>query len=306
MIYIELNGRIGNHMFQIAAAATLAKKNNCEFAVFCHDKYLLAKPDNCSIYEYIQQFKESIFKDIPILTKIPNNCIRFKQEGSLYKPINYYHNLYLFGTFQSEKYFDSEIVKHQFQIPSNLKERLNQSYGHILNKGVTSINVRRGDYLTRPDEYNITSMDFFKKAINYIGKDTDFLIISDDIKWCKKNFKGANYFFADNNTPLMDLYLQSLCTNNIISNSTFSWWGAWLNENPDKIVIAPKPWYGKALSNILTDDLIPKSWVQIENHMPLIMKFKAIKIIKNREVKSRIKKFIRPVYFKLKKFITLF
>jgi Glycosyl transferase family 11 len=289
MIYIELNGRIGNHLFQIATAATLAKRNNSKFAVVCHEKYLLAEPDNCIIYEYIQQFKNNIFKNIIILTKVPNDCQYFNQEGGLFKPIQYYNNIYLRGTFQSEKYFDQELTRKLFQIPLDLRDSLQQRYGHILVKGVTSINVRRGDYLRRPHEYNIPSMRFFKKAINFVGKDTYFIIISDDIKWCKKKFRGVNYFFADDNTPLEDLYLQSLCKNNIISNSTFSWWGAWLNENPTKIVIVPKPWYGKALSHIPTDDLIPEVWLKIENYMPLIMRI--------RVYKTSIKDFLRPLYY---------
>jgi hypothetical protein len=289
MIYIELNGRIGNYLFQIATAATLAKRNNSKFAVVCHEKYLLAEPDNCSIYKYIQQYKNSIFKNIIILTRVPDDCQYFNQEGALFKPIQYCNNIYLNGTFQSEKYFDAKITRKLFKIPFDLKDNLKQRYGYILAKGVTSINVRRGDYLKLPHEYNITSISFFKKAINYVGKNTCFLITSDDIKWCKKKFKGVNYFFANNSTPLEDLYLQSLCRNNIISNSTFSWWGAWLNENPNKIVIVPKPWYGKALSYIRTDDLIPEGWVQIKNCMPQVMRI--------RIWKYTIKNLLRPIYY---------
>lgn len=278
MIYVELNGRIGNHLFLIATAATLAKNNNSEFAVVCHERYLLAEPDNCTIYEYIQQFKNNIFKNIEVLNKSPEECVFFVQESAQFKPIPYKNNIYLRGTFQSEKYFDKELTKNIFMIPSDLKITLQQRYGHVISMGVTSINVRRGDYLKLPHEYNITSMRFFKKAITHIGKDTCFLIISDDIMWCKKHFKGPNIFFANNNSPLEDLYLQSLCKNNIISNSSFSWWGAWLNENPNKIVIAPKPWYSYTLSHIHTDDLIPQEWVQIENCMTLFMRIKTNKI----------------------------
>ncbi len=137
--------------------------------------------------------------------------------------------------------------------------------------------------------------------MRYIGQETRFLIISDDINWCKKNFKGSNYFFTDNNTALEDLYLQSLCTNNIISNSTFSWWGAWLNENPVKIVIVPKPWYGKEFLHIRTDDLIPEAWIQLDNSMSLPIKLKAIKIMRSRAIKTQIKNILRPIYYSFKK-----
>jgi len=136
-------------------------------------------------------------------------------------------------------------------------------------------------------------MGFFKKAINYVGKDNLFLIISDDITWCKKHFNGINFHFTDNKTPTEDIYLQTLCTNNIISNSTFSWWGAWLNDSPNKIVIVPTPWFSKQLSFNDTNDLIPKNWVQIKNKMPLKMTIKMYEIIITRFCKSRIKEFIR-------------
>jgi len=289
MIYVELNGRIGNYLFQIATAASLAEKNKTDFTVVCHKRYLLAEPDNCTIFEYIQQFSNSIFKNIKVINYQPAFCQYFRQEGAQFNPINYCNNIYLHGTFQSEKYFEHDTTRNLFRIQSELKNSLQQRYGYVLLNDVTSINVRRGDYLKRPNEYNITSKSFFKKAINYIGKDTRFLIISDDIEWCKRQFRGANYFFAENNNPLDDLYLQALCKNNIISNSTFSWWGAWLNENPDKIVIAPKPWYGKTLSNLSTEDLIPQKWIQIENSMSIKMKIRAYKI--------RIKNFLRIIYY---------
>jgi len=295
MVYIELNGRLGNHLFQIATAASLANKNNCEYAVVCHDKYLLSEPDNCTIYEYIQQFKGNFFKNVTILKEIPEEIVAFNQESFLFEQIKYVDNIYLLGTFQSEKFFDPEVVRKQFKIPAELKESLQKKYRHLLSKGVTSINVRRGDYLNRPHEYNITSMGFFKKAINYIGKNNSFLVISDDIEWCKKHFKGKNFYFADNkNTPLEDLFLQTLCENNIISNSTFSWWGAWLNENSNKIVIVPSPWFSKTLAFNRTDDLIPESWIKIKNSMSLNMKIKMYKILAKKFIKSTIEKYIRP------------
>lgn len=294
MIYIELNGRIGNHLFQIATAATLAKKHNTQFAVVCHDKYLLPEPDNCTIYEYIQQYRDTFFKDIQILREVPGQIVPFKQDGALYEPIKYCDNIYLSGTFESEKYFDPEIVRKQFQIPPHIKQSLMNNYGSILAKGATSINVRRGNLLNIPHEYNVASMEFFREAISYIGKDTDFLFISDDINWCKKNFKGSNFHFADkDNSPLNDLYLQSLCNHNIISNSTFSWWGAWLNDKPNKIVIAPTPWFGKAFSYIEVADKIPESWIQLENRMPFSLRFKAWKIMNVTALKLKIKKLLK-------------
>lgn len=290
MVYVELNGRFGNYLFQIATAASLAYKNGSEFAVVCHEKYLL--PDNSTIFEYVQQFRENIFKNISFLTSIPGNCIFFYQEDAFYCPIKYTDRIYLHGTFQSEKYFDRQIVHKLFQIPEDIKHNLLQRYGPILSGNVTSIHIRRGDYLKSPHKYNVASMHYFNKAIREIGKDSLYLIISDDILWCKKHFIGTNFYFADKNSVLEDLYLQSLCSNNIISNSSFSWWGAWLNPNSDKIVIAPKPWYGKSFANIRIDDLIPKSWKQIKNHMNLNLRIRALKI--------RLREKLIPILYSIK------
>lgn len=96
----------------------------------------------------------------------------------------------------------------------------------------------------------------------------------------EKHFKGNNIYFLDNNDPLIDLYAQTLCTDNIISNSTFSWWGAYLNPNPNKKVIYPKPWFGKYAQNNKSDvqDLIPPSWIPIKNKLSFSMWIKAKKL----------------------------
>lgn len=296
MVYMELNGRIGNHLFQIATAATLARQHNTGFAMIAHNKYLLPEPDLCTIREYIKQFESSFFKHITVLDKEPENCVYFKENEFTFRPITYVDNIHLSGSFQSEKYFDLEIVKKYFQIPDDIKNNLLKNYGHILAKGPTSINIRRGNYVKIPHEFNIASLDFFNKAINHIGKDSSFLIISDDLTWCKKNFKGDNFHFAELNTiPLEDLFLQTLCKNNIISNSSFSWWGAWLNDNPEKIVIAPTPWVGKAYSHINTQDLIPERWIQMVNLMPLPLRIRAWYLMNVQPNIDRVIDFIKSI-----------
>ena len=89
-----------------------------------------------------------------------------------------------------EKYFDKPLVKELFSIPADIKEYIYSKFGTILDQGVTSINVRRGDYTKLPHRYAVCSMSYFNKAIDYLGRDKKYLIISDDIEWCKKHFKG--------------------------------------------------------------------------------------------------------------------
>lgn len=128
-----------------------------------------------------------------------------------------------------------------------------------------SIHVRRGDYLKNEfSDYNvIKTMNFYKDAISLIKEkisNPNFYIFSDDIQWCKDNFVGDEYVFIIGNTgkhSYLDMYMMSRCKHNIISNSTFSWWGAWLNNNDKKIVIAPKYWTN---SGIKSADFCPDKW----------------------------------------------
>lgn len=120
-------------------------------------------------------------------------------------------------------------------------------------------------------------MPYFKNAISYFGKDKLYLIISDDIEWCKKNFKGNNFFFSEGESSIVDLYLQTMCNHNIISNSSFSWWGAWLNNNPEKIVIAPKNWFGKQMKDWNLQDLIPSEWERLPNPKDIGLKLKILR-----------------------------
>ena len=103
-------------------------------------------------------------------------------------------------------------------------------------------------------------MSYYKKAMATFDSGSVFLIISDDITWCKKHFRGENFFFVDDEPPIVDLYLQSLCTHNIISNSSFGWWGAWLNPNPEKKIVCPTPWFAPSGMKRDTRDLCPAIW----------------------------------------------
>jgi hypothetical protein len=108
-------------------------------------------------------------------------------------------------------------------------------------------------------------MDYFEAAMKRIPSGTTFVVFSDDINWCRENFSkdDKNILFIEGNLDYEDISLMSLCDHNIISNSTFSWWAAWLNDNPSKIVIAPKNWFGPAYSNLSTEDLYCPGWLVI-------------------------------------------
>jgi len=124
-----------------------------------------------------------------------------------------------------------------------------------------SVHIRRGDYLKFPDIHPTVSLDYYIKAISDIKKRKDIkcvLVFSDDIQWCKTNFYADMIRYAEGLYDYEEMLLMSACTHNIIANSSFSWWGAYLNENPDKIVYAPKIWCGAKANHGWEDIYLPE------------------------------------------------
>lgn len=261
MIYSYLDGRLGNILFLIAAGASHAKKMGVPF------KALTTMPnltDGVTMTEYVKLFQDTILRKVDFIDKFPENTEFYKEPAYYYSYLPQQTNLILRGGFQSEKYFNKELVLSLFEIDPATKAYIQNKYNDVLVKNPVCINVRRGDYLALEYKHPVCRMSFFNKAMSFFPSDTLFLVISDDIEWCKKYFRGSHFFFIDNEPPLVDLYLQSMCSHNIISNSTFSWWGAWLNPNPEKKVIYPDPWFGPFYKKELnTKDLCPEEWIKI-------------------------------------------
>jgi len=238
-------GRLGNQMFQIAATIGLAKRNN-DIAVF-------------NKWEYSKYFKNNINQDL-IISDIRRT---FNERGFHYSPIPYYSGTDLVGYFQSEKYFldCKDSIKHHFDFIDELRDNSIKK-----DRETCSIHVRRGDYLKFPDHHPVQNKEYYSKSIEYMinrGVET-FYVFSDDIDWCRGFFSNYdNIKYVHGNIDIKDLCLMSICKNNIIANSSFSWWGAWLNNNPNKIVIAPYNWFGPSKKDVLTSDLYCPEWVII-------------------------------------------
>lgn len=266
MVYIYLMYRLGNNLFQIAAGASHAKKMAVPFKVLTCFSGRLSPSDDYRLKEYLEPFRKSILRKVDFSDTYPENVNVYNEISFSYNPPPLQEDLILNGFFQSEKYFDEVTVRNLFQIDPETEAYIQQRYGFILRLKPVAINVRRGDYLSLEYKHPVCRMSYFNKAIAHFEDGTPFLIISDDIVWCKKHFKGKNLYFIDDEPPLVDLYLQSMCAHNIISNSTFSWWGAWLNPNPGKKVIYPSPWFGVSVrkkKEYDTKDLCPDSWISV-------------------------------------------
>ena len=262
MLSCVIRGGVGNQMFQIAATYALALNNNdeCAFDMDLKRTYHGVVHQGRIASSYFSSLYKNI-KQLPLEWKSENKYI--EPEGTDYYPIPYKENMMLFGYFQSEKYFEGkgEEIKKLF-IDRDLLLDLKNKYQDILYNSV-SLHVRRGDYIKFPDVHTILGMDYYEQAICYILNRRCYdhiLVFSDDIPWCKDNFEGKAFVFPELKEDWQEIYLMSLCNHNIISNSTFSWWGSYFNENSDKIVIAPELWFNPSANfshkKIYTEEMV--------------------------------------------------
>ena len=275
MVYAYLTGRIGNNLFQIATGAALAFRNNTNFTACITDTWC-KEPDNCYLEEYLTQFRNNLLRNVELVKGTPEDAIVFDQVHRV-EQIPYFDKICLHGLWQSENYFKKErdYIIRLLSIDEATEAFIKSKYKHVFEKETISITVRRGDYSKQPQFHPTCSMRYYKNAINYFGEDKQYLIISDDIGWCRTKFKGNNYFFADHDSPVVDLFLQTYCSHNIISNSSFAWWGAWLNPNFEKTVIAPgENWYGYFYKEFYREDMFPDDWILLPNPLPLRHRFK--------------------------------
>ncbi len=266
----ELMGELGNQMFQIAAALNISYETGA-IAVF---------PDlvENKLYNIPLNFK-TIFQDLDT-SKGRGGYVVYKEPTFHYTPIQTGRkNLRLFGYFNSEKYF----VKHKdkilkaFEPSTQIKTFLKKNYLDIIKHPKTvSIHLRtfHKDLEQNPsvNKYHpFVGWYYLKKAMLHFDDSHLFLVFSDDIPYVKKEMAskgitGKNIRFIEGNTHYHDFYLMSFCKHNIISNSTFSWWAAYLNKNSKKTVIAPKRWLGELYDGVKDPkDVIPKGWIVIDN-----------------------------------------
>jgi hypothetical protein len=258
IVSTRLMGGLGNYMFQISTAYSISKRDNKELICDYSDHMVPHKP--------FSEYTNNIFRKISFSNGIGHHT-PIGESGFRYKEIPHVDgNIRLNGYFQSEKYFKhirTEILD-LFDLPSEIKNNIQERYKGVLKQDTCSLHVRRGDYLGLTNFHPQQSLDYYKQAIETVGSDKTFVIFSDDIEWCKQNLDFISFkFFISGNKDYEDMYLMSLCRNNIITNSTFSWWGAWLNKNEDKIVISPKIWFGKNNSHLDTSDLYCDKWIKL-------------------------------------------
>jgi hypothetical protein len=216
----SLAGRLGNNLFMIAHAYAKALDQNRQLIV----------PANQ--VGHMGDFVDNIFRKLDLYIDHPNEVKSDK--ATVYG-----------GYFQSESYFEkySEAVKSLFSPTKEFIDRIRTEIPVIFNTEVTVINVRRGDYLHYPNYHPVVAPEYIQKALTLVPS-KQYLIASDDIPWCKEHLNISNAIYLEGWKVHEQLWIMAMCHHFIISNSSFSWWAAYLSRYSDKIVIAPETWFG--------------------------------------------------------------
>lgn len=197
-----------------------------------------------------------------------------------YAPIPLASGVNLQGYFQSEKYFldAKDLIVEGLQPNHRLAQEIESRYGKVLERETVGIHIRRGDYLALSDHHPFVGLEYYAQALGLFPAGTQFLIVSNDIPWCRSIFNRGPFIFSDspqekaqgNRSAGFDLFLLSRCHHQIICNSSFSWWAAYLNRNPMKKVIAPSRWFGPAKTNagVSARDVYHDSWTVLGDGGP--------------------------------------
>jgi hypothetical protein len=271
-VVVHFGGRLGNQLFQAAAAIALAKENQCE--VYFPDFERLDLPTEDYGLEQLKQNHRYIFSRIPSLKAKINPSYLYREPDFAYHEIPYQPDTEIAGYFLSEKYF----LKHQayildlFSPSEDIEQHLEDRFGNIIHHPKTvGIHIRTGyleyklnDYNSKfYDAYLPPDMSFFKKAIEMFDDDSLFVVFSDHIPWCKQQFSSINkqIIFVENQEYIYDFYLLSKCKHAILANSSFGWWAAYLNRNPTKQVICRTPFWTCDASGL--KDIVCSGWTTI-------------------------------------------
>lgn len=292
MIIVKIKGGLGNQIFQYAYAKSLHQRGfnvKIDISAFKSSRYLKKNHRNRYFLDRYQIDLEPATLDelqrygvLGILSKLRNKFgfknNRFVQQRNFTfddELMFIGDDKYIDGYFQSEKYFlkNREVLLSQISLKDSMS-----TYGSRIQREIStcklscSIHIRRGDYLGNKTPHAVLDITYYTKCIEMLekrfSKNVHYYIFSEDLNldWVVDNFNLKNSTFIESDQdrcPNEDIFLMSLCDHNIIANSSYSWWGAWLNKNVLKRVYAPSVWLSDKKNNDLIFDLIPKSWIRV-------------------------------------------
>ena len=270
------NGRLGNQMFQYAGLRGIAANRGFDWVIPIPESY---GDSNYGLFDcfIMSSVKEENFG---FLNK------QSVQTGQFHFSLDFFNNcadnVNLHDYFQSEKYFlnISDIIRRDFVFKDNILEPCKEIVGELNNP--IFLHVRRGDYLNSQHAHPVCSVGYYQRALSHFDSDSQVLVFSDDIEWCRQQelFQDDRFMLSEYQElysqtcatndgrqnaliPYFDLCMMSLCDGGIVANSSMSWWGAWLIENPTSRIIAPNPWFGPQYKDYDMGDLLPESWIEV-------------------------------------------
>lgn len=301
MFIVEIIGGLGNQMFCYAFAKAI-EHHYGQGSVALYTGRFKDTPDNRGYeLDYVFGINDPIINEEKEISSLLDNSwsVAARLRRKLFGAKKSYFNeqiytydprvfdldtkvkrIYLQGLWKNEKYFKNirPLILNSFSFKRQLNEKNQHLLEQIKRTSSVSLHVRRGDYISNEIYKSIVgdvcSYDYYLNSLRYLeeklGPGLSYFIFSDDIDWVKENLNFLNdrdTVFIGHNTgkdSYIDMQLMSQCKHNIIANSTFSWWGTWLNQTPDKIVIAPKMWYND-YERCKNNDIVPEEWVKIKN-----------------------------------------
>lgn len=278
-IFIRLNGRLGNQLFQLALALNISQRFKVKLLL---DDYLSIR----------QGFERFLFKDLSVFnyfqycSKLHSFTNRVQHNSTIrkfYKPNNIFieseksnyeldfvqpYQSYT-GFFQSPSFFpEKDVILKAFSLRSEfICEALSKLLYLTEQTECLAVSIRRGDFLQHPT-LGVCSNEYYINAINLVrdGRAVDYILVfSDDISYCREVFNSLDcqVIYIEGFTPAKSLYLMSQCKHFVVANSTFSWWGAWLGNHQDKLVVRPEPWNEQ---EPILSDFLPSEWIGLPKH----------------------------------------
>jgi len=267
---IGKHGRLGNQLFQFASTYGIAKKLGYDV------KFPIENIIEPSIEDFKDGIRREITFDVPKYFEIPQDLLcSIKEINTRFEvqepQFHFFEEMFsipneanLNGYFQTEKYFKhcEKELRNILMFNVSILDIATNCVIPKTDLELVSIHMRVGDYIGLQEFHPILTSEYYSKALEtFIDKDYHFIVFSDNIEYAKSMLGDQdNLTYSINNSTEVDMCAMSLCHHNIIANSSFSWWAAWLNNKEFKKVVAPRNWFGPAYSHS-TKDLYPESWI---------------------------------------------
>ncbi len=289
-VVTAIAGGLGNQMFQYAAARRLAHINEAELLLYLGDRYgkgafrpygldrfnicgRIAGPGEAGGLRKVNRTRRRLAKIFPSLAAVPDSEL-YREASLAFDPavLDLRGNIKLTGYWQSERYFAdiAESIREEFTLRDGLDARNSEALARIESGPSAFIHVRRGDYVSHPidsKKFGTCSPAYYSEAVQIlrsrIGPQLRFFVFSDEPDWVREmkiGGEGAEIVDWNGDRPERDLVLMQRCKHAVIANSSFSWWGAWLGDGAERVVIAPSVWYQGHQNSY---DILPDRWLKL-------------------------------------------